>query len=169
MESKELSYILRHHPEEYGLTPDEFGYVKVNELLKNCKISFEDLCDIVYNNTRFYFNDDCTLIRAAHGHSYPVLPIEQQATPPSILYHGTAKNTYESFIKSQGIKKMNRSYVHLSDNYDKAKVVGARHGKPVVLSIDAQAMCKEGYKFYKSEDGVWLTTDINPKFILEVL
>lgn len=168
MDSKELSYILRHNPGKYGLKPDEYGYVKVNELLAVCKITFEELNEIVDSNTRFFYNSDYSKIRAAHGHSYPVKPVTQQLPPPIPLYHGTAKDTYEKFIKKQGIKKMNRTYVHLSEKEDDARRIGSRHGKPVVIVLDTKQMFADGYKFFKSEDNVWLTSDISPKYIKEV-
>ena len=33
--SKEISYILRHHPEEYNLTLDEFGYLECGHTVDN--------------------------------------------------------------------------------------------------------------------------------------
>ena len=38
--------------------------------------------------------------------------------------------------------------------------VGARHGTPIVLSIDTKAMLDAGYKFYKAQNGIWLTGEI---------
>jgi len=35
-----------------------------------------------------------------------------------------------------------------------------RHGKPVVLEINSARMHKDGYVFYRSENGIWLTNTV---------
>lgn len=162
IESKKLAYILRHHPEEYGLTHDEFGYIGVKELLSVTHWNMEDLEEVVTNNTRFLFNKDKTKIKAAHGHSYPVLA-ENEQVPPEFLYHGTAKRFLEN-INKNGLKPMSRTYVHLSETVEVARLIGMRHGEPVILKINTKDLYKDGWKFNKSEDGVWLTTEIPPKY-----
>jgi len=60
---------------------------------------------------------------------------------------------------------MNRNRVHLSHDLDTAKQVGSRHGKAIVLIVDCKTMIKEDIKFYQSENGVWLTEFVDPKFV----
>ena len=55
--------------------------------------------------------------------------------------------------------------MHLSENLEDAKRIGKRHGKPVVLLIDAKKMHEDGIKFYKTRDGIYLTDDISIKYI----
>jgi putative RNA 2'-phosphotransferase len=43
--------------------------------------------------------------------------------------------------------------------------VGARHGKPVVLTVDAAAMRAAGVPFYRSANGVWLVEHVPPRFL----
>ena len=81
-----------------------------------------------------------------------------------ILYHGTAEKYLENIMKD-GLKPRKRNYVHLSETKDLAIQVGARHGKPIVLAIDTEAMISAGYKFYQAQNGIWLTGDILPKFL----
>ena len=91
-----------------------------------------------------------------------------EAMPPDELYHGTAKAFVES-IMSQGIQKGKRLYVHLSSTIEAATKVGARHGEPVVLAIDAKRMREDGIKFFLSRNGVWLTGFVDVKYITEVV
>ena len=88
--------------------------------------------------------------------------------PPEYLYHGTAFK-YLNKIEQEGIKKMKRLYVHLSKDIETAFKVGSRHGKAIVLVIDTKAMCEDGCKFYYSQNGVWLTEDIDYKYVMEVI
>ena len=59
-----------------------------------------------------------------------------------------------------------RLYVHLSEDIDTAIGVGARHGDPVVFSVDAKVMHDRGFKFYRSVNGVWLTEKVPNEFLL---
>lgn len=60
---------------------------------------------------------------------------------------------------------MSRLYVHLSSDYETAVKVGKRHGKPVVLRVDAEKMAEDGAIFYLSENGVWLTGPVNSRYL----
>ena len=173
--SRFLSFLLRHKPESIELNMDSEGWVNVNELIR--KINFNTkyhinktiLEEIVAtdNKGRYVFkgkNND--FIRACQGHSIKTVDLKfEDVKPPEILYHGTSKNHYE-LIKASGIKPMTRQYVHLSGDYDTAVNVGSRHGEVVVLKINARKMYEEGLKFYKSENGVWLTDFVDTKYFL---
>ena len=172
--SKFISLILRHKPEEIGITLDEHGWAKVEDLINGINksgrhIDMNVLEEIVKTDSkqRYSFNEDKTKIRANQGHSIQVDLELKKLAPPNILYHGTATKSLEG-IKSQGIKSMSRQYVHLSKDFETAKQVGSRHGKPVILIIDAKRMYEDGIKFYLSENGVWLTEYVDPKYILYI-
>ena len=160
--SKFISLILRHKPEEIGITLDEHGWANVDELIagiaKTQPFDMSMLEEIVRmdEKQRYSFNEDKTLIRANQGHSIPVDVELEQKTPPEILYHGTSEK-YASSIEKQGLIPKSRLYVHLSSDYDTAVKVGSRHGKPVVYTVAAGEMHENGYAFYLSVNGVWLT------------
>jgi len=50
-----------------------------------------------------------------------------------------------------------------------ARDVGMRHGKATIMMINSAAMYKDGKKFYKSENNVWLTDKVEAKYILYAL
>jgi len=170
-QSKLLSLVLRHKPEAIGVTMDAEGWVYVDELLSKMKdhghnLSLADLNEIVETNNkkRFKFSADHKRIRANQGHSVNVDLKMEEKEPPDVLYHGTAHRFNES-IGNTGITKQSRNHVHLSDNYDTAVTVGKRHGQVIVLLIDAKQMHDDGLKFFLSDNGVWLTDQIDPKYI----
>ena len=168
--SKYISLILRHKPEVIGISLDEHGWANVSELVaginKTQPFSMEQLEEIVRtdNKKRYSFNEDKTLIRANQGHSIPVDVELPEKQPPDILYHGTGEK-YVSSIDRQGLIPKSRLYVHLSKDSDTAFKVGARHGKPVVYRVDAHKMAEDGYKFYLSVNGVWLTKEVPMKYL----
>ncbi len=169
--SKSLSYVLRHKPESIGLTLDKNGWASVADILKNSKrrFSFEELKYVVENKDkkRFSFNDDLTLIKANQGHSVNVDLEFQQVIPPDILYHGTAKHFLEA-IQQKGLLKGERHHVHLSTDIQTASKVGKRHGKLVILAIDAKTMHEDSHKFYLSDNKVYLVDTVPPTYLTVV-
>lgn len=165
-QSKFLSYVLRHAPESIGVAMDAQGWVSIDELLeKNGKGLTRDMLDQIVREdakTRYAISDDGLRIRANQGHSVEVDLKLKSAVPPPTLYHGTNEGVIKTVLK-EGLKKMNRHHVHLSADAETAKTVGARRGKPVVLTVDTRNMVKEGVKFFLSENGVWLTDFVGPE------
>lgn len=164
---KHIVYLLRHNPED--LTMDSNGYVEVRALLNKLNITKLTLDFIVETNDkkRLAYNEAQTLIRAVQGHSIDVDVNLKLTKPPQILYHGTSDKHYELILSTGGLKKMQRLYVHLTDSLDTAYNVGKRYTKDkvVILTVNAQQMHDEGYKFYLSENNVWLTDCVPLKYI----
>ena len=168
--SKLIALVLRHKPEEIGITLDEHGWANVNELIAGIarmqpfdRAALEEIVS-TDEKQRYSFNEDKTLIRANQGHSIPVDVELEQKTPPELLYHGTGEK-YTVSIDMQGLIPKSRLYVHLSPDYDTAVKVGSRHGKPVVYTVAAGEMQKNGYVFYQSVNGVWLTKTVPVEFL----
>lgn len=166
-----ISLVLRHQPGAARISLDEHGWADVDALIRGINdtgryIDMDMLEEIVRTDQkgRYSFNEDKTLIRANQGHSIPVDVELKQAEPPETLYHGTADRFLES-IENEGLRSMSRLYVHLSKDYDTAVAVGTRHGKPVVLKVDAAQMMRDGAVFYLSENGVWLTKYVEPRYL----
>ncbi len=164
--SKFLSLVLRHQPEAAGIQLDAQGWCDIDDLLQgvaqhHAPLSKETLMEIVATNEkkRFAISDCGQRIRASQGHSIGVSLGLQAATPPATLYHGTASRFLDSILQN-GLQKQSRQHVHLSASLDTAIAVGGRHGKPVVLTIDCEAMQAAGHLFYCSENDVWLTDSV---------
>lgn len=169
--SKLLSYVLRHNPSAIGIVLDENGWTELDTLLaklaeKGEMVDSKLLQYMVASNAkqRFDFSEDGLKIRASQGHSVEVQLDYKQQQPPAILFHGTPER-FVANILQDGLQKMRRHHVHLSADVETAKKVGLRRGKPVILKVDAEAMAKQGYSFYISDNGVWLTDAVAPQFI----
>ena len=168
--SRFISLILRHKPETIGITLDEHGWANVNELIEGISrtrpFDMEMLEEIVRtdNKQRYSFNEDKTLIRANQGHSIPVDVELPEKQPPEVLYHGTGEK-FTASIDEKGLIPKSRLYVHLSQDGATAKNVGSRHGKPVIYEVDAAQMAADGYTFYLSVNGVWLTKEVPVRYL----
>jgi putative RNA 2'-phosphotransferase len=167
--SKYISLILRHKPETIGISLDEHGWANVKELIdgvnKTHKLDMKLLEEIVETDDkqRYSFNEDKTKIRANQGHSIDVDVELEEAVPPDMLWHGTGIK-YVNSISKEGLISKSRLYVHLSADTKTAIEVGKRHGTSAIYCIDAAAMYLDGYKFYKSKNGVWLTKHVPARY-----
>ncbi|MBQ3389720.1 MAG: RNA 2'-phosphotransferase [Firmicutes bacterium] len=168
--SKYISLILRHRPEAIGITLDEHGWANVDELIEGIRrtrpFSMEMLEEIVRTDSkqRYSFSEDRTLIRANQGHSIPVDVELERKTPPRVLYHGTGEK-YTASIDAQGLLPKSRLYVHLSPDEATAVNVGRRHGRPVVYEVLAEEMERDGFAFFLSVNGVWLTKTVPAEYL----
>jgi putative RNA 2'-phosphotransferase len=172
--SRFLSYVLRHQPDSIGITLDREGWTDIASLIaaanKAGKRLDRKLIEIVVatnDKKRFAISEDRLRIRAVQGHSTDRVDISYvRKTPPEFLYHGTATRFLEAILK-EGLRSGSRQYVHLSQDAQTATAVGQRHGRPVVLQIEALRMHGQGFEFYQSENGVWLTLQVPVAFITD--
>lgn len=171
--SKFISMILRHKPQVIGITLDEHGWADVDELIKGInetgeeiEFSKDTLETIVKTDKkqRYSFSQDRTLIRANQGHSIPVDVELEKKEPPKVLYHGTGVKSVKA-IQERGLLPMERLYVHLSIDVKTATNVGKRHDTPVIFQVNAEQMQKDGYDFFQSVNGVWLTKEVPAKYL----
>ncbi len=173
--SRFISKLLRHEPEIIGCKLEHYGgWLDVDKLIdgiKGCsdfEIDRDILEQIVANDPkgRYSFSSDGTKIRANQGHSVDVVIDMEKPEPPEFLYHGTAAKFLER-INEQGILPQRRNFVHLSPDRATAVTVGYRHSKPdapVILRVHAAQMSADGYELMISDNGVWQTKIVPPKY-----
>ena len=165
--------MLRHAPDSVGLTLDEAGWVRVDDLLSALRahgltLTREQLAETVATSDkqRFAFDPAGERIRANQGHSIPVDLGLSARTPPAVLFHGTVAAALPG-IRTHGLSRRGRHHVHLSPDVETARTVGRRRGRPVVLRVDAAAMAADGVPFYRSANGVWLVDAVPPRYLSE--
>ena len=171
--SKYIALLLRHHPEEADLFMDEHGWVDTQALIAGIQKTYPDF-DMDYlekivredEKQRYAFNEDRTKIRASQGHSVQVDVELKETEPPQYLFHGTGEK-YVNSILEKGLIPGSRLYVHLSKDPDTAYKVGQRHGRPVIFTVRAGDMYKNGYRFYLSANGVWLTDTVPVEYLIK--
>jgi putative RNA 2'-phosphotransferase len=167
--SRRLSYVLRHDPSSIGVALDDAGWVDVEALLagldrNGLSLTRPELEAVVERSDkqRFRLSVDRTRIRASQGHSVDVELGLEPARPPDQLFHGTVEAALSS-IRTQGLVRRARHHVHLSEDRETAVRVGARRGRPVVLTVDAAQLDADGAQFFRSDNGVWLVDHVPPE------
>lgn len=169
--SRFLSLVLRHAPERIGLQLDPAGWADLDDLVRLANASGTELTralvqEIVATNDkrRFVIDPTGTRIRASQGHSITVDLGLAPLAPPDALFHGTATRFLPS-IRADGLSPRSRQHVHLSATRATAVAVGSRHGTPAVLVVRAARMHHDGYVFFRSDNGVWLTGRVPPRYL----
>jgi len=172
--SRFMSYVLRHNPSAIGANLDDQGWtdfdIFVNSFMRRYHVSRIDAVKainlIVENDEKGRYQvsfSNPKKIRACQGHTAIKINFAK-ADPPEFLYHGTSLDFLNSILKD-GIKSMTRHHVHLSIDKKSAMKVGQRHGKPVVLKIQAKKMQEDNYEFFLSENNIWLIDFVPPEYI----
>jgi putative RNA 2'-phosphotransferase len=170
-----LCYVLRHDSDGIGVDIDDQGWVLIDDLLTKAnasgkQIDRQTLDEIVKKDSkkRYGITADGLKIRCVQGHSNPKVKIKRAVqVPKTILYHGTATKNVAAILKS-GILPRTRHEVHLSETIETAIEVGARHGTPVVLEVDAKALYAAGKTFTRADNGVWLVDQVPARYIREI-
>lgn len=174
--SKTISHALRHAPSLYKLQLDEQGWTPVTDLLNGLRrhgrawrtLTEADIQAVIARPGKKRFEISEGKIRALYGHSTKTKVYKEPAEPPTLLYHGTTPRS-AVLIQEEGLKPMNRQYVHLSADQHTAAEVGRRRTPiPVILQIQAAEAHAAGLHFYHGNGLIWLANAIPPQFIREV-
>jgi putative RNA 2'-phosphotransferase len=172
--SKFMSLVLRHQPQQIGLTLDDAGWASIDALLRLSAVagrvfSLDDLVDVVTTSDkqRFAISEDGLRIRANQGHTVEIDLGLPAVKPPDMLFHGTARRFLDAIL-DMGLERRARHHVHLTANRSTAIAVGTRYGAPVLLRVDAKQMAGDGFEFRCSANGVWLAEAVPAKY-LEVM
>ncbi|KAJ8934241.1 hypothetical protein NQ314_013487 [Rhamnusium bicolor] len=178
--SKTLSWLLRHK-----LQVSTDGYISVANLLNHeslkGKYTVADIKRVVETNNKQRFTlrykNNTLEICANQGHSikYVDLYLIPILTSDGIeAIHGTYYHNWTK-IKTEGLSRMQRNHIHfaigLPDN--KSVISGMRRQVEVFIYVNLNLAILDGIKFYKSSNGVILSSGndrgiIEPKYFLKV-
>lgn len=184
-QSKFLSYVLRHGAHKLGMYITKDGYMYYEDLIaqsiiKGHPLTYSMIDEIVSTDNKGRYSTKRSvegqasrgplitlpMIRANQGHSFPVELGMKAQVPPIPLWHGTPVRNREAILK-QGICKLKREYVHLSADKETAwNVADRRRSDSMLFVIDTRQMYADGIKFYMSDNGVWLTDHVSPKYLI---
>ena len=174
--SKFLSYVLRHRPDAIGIELDEEGFTDAKVLVEKMAerhpgFAMRDLEAIVRDDDKGRYTLRDGQIRASQGHSIEGITAFETTpkTPPATLYHGTSTQNWKRIRETGGLQRRNRHHVHLSPDEETAERVGARRkGEVILLSVNAKRMAEDGYKFFLSDNGVWLVDEVPINYLREL-
>lgn len=188
--SQSMSWVLRHGIDELGLKIDEIGRIPLQTLLELKQIKQTGATEAIVreivetsDKQRFRLDDvnGKWMIGANQGHSKEIGDkintsklMEKITKPVELCVHGTYTKFINS-IKKTGLNKMARTHIHLATRYpdDSTVISGARNSANVFIVIDIEKALSDGIEFYRSANGVILTSGVNgilePKYFKDIV
>jgi len=168
--SKLLALYLRHRPEEAGLQIDTQGFVRLDEMLRAVQERYPvaqegDIRRLVEEAQAPRFEIGERGIRALYGHSFFVELDGEPMAAPQLLYMGCLRKEVARF-RAEGIKPVDRYYVHLSLSREAAAERSHQPGDPCVIEILAAQAQAAGQQFHKRGE-VILTGQVSAQFVGE--
>jgi 2'-phosphotransferase len=174
--SKTLSYLLRHGAKKEGIIIRKDGYCKVSDILKyvnnqGINLSINIIKQIVSENSKQRFSlineSGVYWIRANQGHSnsmnvtVEMIEIKDCKEIP-IVIHGTNLKAWSLIVK-EGLSCMSRQHIHFASGmFGETDVIsGMRKNCDIFIYINTVKAMNDGIVFYKSSNGVILTSGKN--------
>jgi putative RNA 2'-phosphotransferase len=168
--SKLLHYMLTQRPDEFGLVPDEEGFVSLKEILQALHeeegwrhVRSSHIQEILWYDKSKTFELLDGRVRAIPMHD--TLPAAYpEARPPKLLYYGTSRKSYP-YILQKGLKPTGKSSLHLSVTKDMAQRIARRRDpQPVILEVHAEKAWAEKTLFRKVKELIYLTESLAPEY-----
>jgi len=160
-----LGYVLGRRPDEFGLVPDENGYVKIKDLLKavheeegwrHVRLAHINELLLSFPTPSVQIKD--RLIRATEQKHAPIW--KSSESPPKLLYTCVRKRAYPHALE-KGISPSDNVRIVLAKAPEMAVRIGRRRGSdPVLLSVLSQALLERGLMLSECGGVLYLTSDI---------
>lgn len=159
--SKFITYVLGYRPDEFGLVPDENGYVKIKELLKAIseeegwkhvrRANIDELL-ITGPDTPIEISDN--RIRATDRDRLAKSEVTQQL--PKLLYTCVRRKAYPHVCR-KGIFPTYHSQIVLASDQNMAHRIGSRSdADPILLTVQVQQSLDLGVVYYLAGEGLFL-------------
>jgi putative RNA 2'-phosphotransferase len=162
-----LAYVLGRRPDEFGLIPDEEGFVRIKDLLKALHeeegwgyVNFSHLNEVLLSAPGIPFEIRQNDIRSA-DRTAPDLGISARE-PPKLLYACIRSRAYPH-VHAEGIHPSSHPQVVLAADRVMAERLGRRiDPDPVILTVNVRCACEAGVVFEPSGEGLFLAGHIPP-------
>lgn len=177
--SKTMAFLLRHRPEVGGLSPDDEGWVELDDLcaaasrLLKVEVTSGAVRELVRGAQVSRFEIHEVRIRAIARSDSGRRPPRRhpRCQPPDILYHATTAPLVEQVEQRGELSAGRDKHVFLSGEEAHAWRVAHRlgGGPPRVLVVDATRARRHGVKFFRNrKTGLYLSTPIPAQDILNL-
>lgn len=156
-----LSYVLGRQPDEFGLIPNDQGYIPTKALLKALHqeegwrhLRMAHLNQLIVMMRPAPVEIEGPLIRATDRTRLPA--IQQPKQLPKLLYMAIRRRAYASAL-TKGLSAGNRPYMILSSDHAMAKKMGCRlDSEPIVLTIQVSQSQTNGTRYQQYGESLFL-------------
>ncbi|MDM8525608.1 RNA 2'-phosphotransferase [Desulfococcaceae bacterium HSG8] len=165
--AKFLSYVLGRRPDEFGLVPDQDGYVRIKDLLKAVceeeglryvrRAAIDEIL-ITLPNPPIEIRD--SHIRAVNRENLTGRSFAEN--PPKLLYTCVRRKAH-GFVLDKGIFPQGYPQVILTSTPELAERMGKRADQsPILLTVQVQNAMDKGVIFHQAGETLYLADFIPP-------
>jgi len=168
--------ILRHFPQQFGVSLDKHGWADVEEIAKAISNKIDrfywvrkrHLIAVALTDEKGRYEVREGKIRARYAHTIDVDLSDLPKAEVETLYYPVTKEEVD-IVLEQGIFPTDRKKVHLSSTMEKAMEAGkVRDDSPIILKIDAKKAMEDGIDIRKATEDVYLADKIDAKYISRI-
>jgi putative RNA 2'-phosphotransferase len=162
---KLMTYVLGRQPDEFGLAPDQKGFIRIKDLIKAIceepgwgyvRKSHINEVLITLRDHPFLVEDDGIRVENADEGVRPVSGV----IPPKLLYHCVRRKAYPVVCR-KGIMPMGKHRVFLATTEKMALRIGRRRdADPVMLTVLAQRAYEAGVAFSRQGEALYLADHV---------
>jgi len=158
-------YALGHRPDEFGLVPNEGGFVRLKDLLKAIteepgwgyvrKSHIHEVL-ITFSGDVFVVEDDRIKAARPDESASPVPGV----VPPKLLYHCVRRKAYPVVCR-KGLTPMGQHHVFLATTQELALRMGKRRdSQPVLLTVQAHRAFETGVAFSMQGELIYMVDHV---------
>ncbi|WP_372682323.1 RNA 2'-phosphotransferase [Desulfosarcina sp.] len=148
--TKLIIYMLGRQPDEFGLLPDENGYVKIKDLMKSLgeepgwrHVRLNHIREVIYSTGSPALEIDENLIRAS-DRTRLLLPEIAEALP-KLIYCAVRRRAYPVLLEKGLTAAVTGNRIMLTGDIAMAQRLGRRiDTSPVILTVHAKNARKKG-------------------------
>ena len=163
--SKILQYILGRRPDEFGLLPDDQGYVRVKELIKVLReekwhqVRAGHLETLPLHVPQAGIEMDHNRIRVCERGRLPAL--SEAPVVPKQLFTGIRRKAYEVTLREGLVPQTHPDHVLLYADRDLAmRVARRRDAEPVIVTVQTTVAQQAGINFMRFGETIYLAARI---------
>lgn len=168
-----MAGVLRHFPERFGLRMDGHGWVDMHAFVDSIRQSKphyhwlrpHHIAAIVETDPKGRYQMDGGMIRATYAHSVDVNLDDLPDANIDELYFPCSEEELDILLE-KGLRPTDRKKIHLSGSVEKAVGAGkARIENPIILSVDAAGMAKDGQSVKRAGKAVYVADQVDAKYL----
>lgn len=170
--SRLMSYILGKRPDEFGLVPDQEGFIPTKELLKVIReepymgyVRESHLREVILHDREDIFEVVERKIRSKKRSFVSIEGQDAAANPPKLLFKGVKRKAYPAVL-AHGLLPGAGDYVVMTTDRDLAiRIAHRQDQRPVILEIRARAASESGMAFLPFGESLYVADSIPTRFI----
>jgi putative RNA 2'-phosphotransferase len=170
--SRLMHYILGNRPDEFGLVPDQEGFIPIKELLKvileephMAYVRESHVNEVILHDRGDLFEVVERKIRSKKRSFIPLEGQDALPSPPKLLFKAVKRKAYPAVLK-HGLLPGAGNHVVMTTDHDLAiRIAHRQDQRPVIFEIWAKAASESGTAFFPFGDSLYVADRVPAQFI----